>query len=224
MIAASTLRMGNVIRFEKELYKVVESLVHAGGGKAGSMVHAKLRNLTTGHVIERRLNPEDKIEDISVTRTKMQMLYRDGDNFCFMNPESYDQIIIPKHAVGPAAPFLKENDVCELEFYEDKPLSVLFPPVVELTVSSTGAGLRGSDSTLKEAVLENGFTVMVPQFIEEGDRIRLDVETCKYLERVSDREVKGAKFTVDAIAQRPETAKPAQAPASPPAKTPKKAG
>lgn len=205
MIPASAMKPGNVVRFGAEFFKVVESVTHSGGGKAGAMVHAKLRNLLTGHITERRLGTDDKVEDVALTRAKMQFLYKEGDAFNFMNPETYDQVPIPKNAIGPAAAFFKENDVMEVEFFEEKPLSILYPPAVELKVSTTGTGLRGqSDSTFKEATLENGLEVLVPQFIKEGDRIRVDVETGKYLERMMDREQKGAKFEVAAPPQKKE--------------------
>lgn len=221
MITADSLRSGAVVRVDKEFHKIVESVLHSGGGKAGSMVHVKLRSLSTGHVSERRFAPDDKIDDVEVSRAKMQLLYREGEVFHFMNLQSFDQIPIQGHAVGPAAAFLKENDECEVEFFEEKPLSVIYPEAVELKVDSTGAGSKGhGDSTFKEAVLENGMTVLVPHFIKEGDRVRIEVETGKYLDRVSDREVKGAKFTTKAPPQRaePKADKPAAAPAAPPAK------
>ena len=205
MISVSSIKSGSVVSFDKEFFKVTEAVTHSGGGKAGSMVHFKLRNLSTGHVSERRFNPDDKIEEIDVSRVKMQLLYREGDAFHFMNPETYEQIHIAKNVVGPAAVFLKENDEYELEFYEEKPLSLLYPPVVELRVASAGAGLKG-EATFKEASLENGLTVLVPHFIKENDLVRIDVETGKYLDRVSEREVKGAKFSVAA----PEAKAPAK--------------
>lgn len=201
MISAKAVKAGNVIRLEHIFYKVIESVTHQGGGKAGGMVHIKLKNLDTGHVTEKRLATDDKIEDIPVTRAKMQFLYRNGDAFLFMNPETFDQTPLARSVIGPTALFLKENDEIEIEFFEEKPLSIIYPPTVELAVASTGAGLKGA-STLKEAILENGMEIHVPQFIKESDRIRIDVETGKYLDRVMDREVKGATFTVAAPVQK----------------------
>lgn len=189
------------MRWEGELYKVVEAVTHQGGGKAGGMVHAKLRNLSTGHITEKRLATDEKVSDVSVTRVKMQFLFREGEMFTFMNPETFDQTPISRAAVGPFAAYLKENDEITVEFTDEKPIAILHPDSVELAVSSTPEGLHG-DSTPKEAVLENGLAVLVPQFIKEGDRVHVDVETGKYMDRVSDREVKGAKFTVAAPKQR----------------------
>ena len=214
MISSLNLKNGAVVRIDGSLFKVVESVSHAGGGRAGAMVHAKLRELETGRVMERRWGPDDRVEEIPVDRVKMQMLYKEGDVFTFMNPQTYDQIPIPAAIVGPAAAFIKENDECEIEFFESKPLSLRYAPTVDMTVSSTGQGLKGrADATFKEAVLDNGMTVLVPQFIKEGDRVRIEVETGKYLDRVTEHETKGAKFTTAAPPQRAE---PPSAPAQPP--------
>ena len=185
MILASELRGGAVIVIDKQLFKVVESVVHSGGGRTGAMVHAKLRSLATGAVAERRFDPGDKLEDLPVDRVKMQFLFADAEAMTFMNPDSFDQVAIPKAVIGPAGRFVKENDVLEIEFHEGRPLSVRHPAVVELAVASTGAGTKSG--TLKEARLENGVELLVPQFIKEGDRVHVDPETGKYLDRVMDK-------------------------------------
>ncbi len=188
MANASEIRTGAVIRLDKELHKTVEAKVHAGGGRTGTMVHMKLRNLSTGSVTERRFGPLEKIEELSPDKAKMQFLYSQGDSFTFMNQQTYDQVEIPRKTIGPAASFLKENDELDVEFYEGKPLSVQYHDIVELKVKTTGAGIRGqSDSTFKEAELENGFKLLIPQFINEGDVIRVEVETGKYFARVTEK-------------------------------------
>lgn len=194
MIPASAIRAGAVLRLEGELYKVFESVLHAGGGKAGSMVHARLRNLSTGHIQERRWAPDAKVDALEIRRVKMQYLYREGDAFTFMHPETFDQVPIGAHAIGAAADFLKDGDEAEIEFSGDTPVSVRYPESVHLRVASTGAGLRGkTDSTLKEATLENGLTVLVPQFIETGDLIEVTVEGKAYVKRVQEKTEKARK-------------------------------
>jgi elongation factor P len=194
MTLASSIRSGALLRVDGDLYKVIESVLHAGGGKAGSMVHAKLRSLSTGHIQERRWAPDDKVEDVAVETVKMQFLYSGGDQFTFMNPETYDQIPIGRTTIGPAADFLKENDVLEVEFSGDKPVSVHYPDMVTLRVASTGAGIRGqTDSTFKEATLENGIMILVPQFIEVGDLIEVVVQEKKYFKRVQEKQDKAKK-------------------------------
>src|SRR5579885_3075083 len=121
MTAASEIKTGAVLRDGKDVLKVIEASVHAGGGRAGTSVVLKLRNLANGHVSEKKLAPDEKLEDLGVTRVKMQLLFKEAESFTFMNAETFDQIPISKEAVGPAAPFLKENDECEVEFFEEKP-------------------------------------------------------------------------------------------------------
>ncbi|MBI4248543.1 MAG: elongation factor P [Elusimicrobia bacterium] len=185
MLNAGDLRNGHSIRLGSDIFKVVEANLHAGAGKAGSMMHAKLRNVSTGHIAERRFSPSDKVEDLPVETVRMQFLYAEGDARVFMNPQSYDQISLDRKVIGPYAVFLKAEEALEVEFFEGRPLSVNYPDVVEMAVASTGEGIHGHDTTFKDATLENGMRVLVPQFIKAGDRVRLDVESGKYLARVS---------------------------------------
>lgn len=188
MTPAAQLRSGAVLRLDRELYKVVESVLHAGAGKAGGMVHVKLRSLSTGHMQERRWAPDDKVDALAIDRVKMQFVYSEAESLTFMNPQTFDQVPIPRSVIGPAADFLKEEDLIDVEFFEDRPVSTRFHDTVNIHVTSTGAGLRGKvDSTMKEAQLENGLTILVPQFIETGDLIEVEVETRKYVARVQEK-------------------------------------
>ncbi len=186
MAIASDIRTGAVIRLDNQLYKVVEADTHSGGARAGTIVHMKLHSLSTRTMTERRFPPGEKVDVLSLDRVKMQYLYSKGDSFTFMNPQTYEQIEISRQIIGPVAGFLKENDDVEVEFFEDKPLSVTYQEIVELKIVNTGEGIRGqSDSTFKEAALENGMKLLVPQFVVEGDIVRVAVKTGKYLARVS---------------------------------------
>jgi elongation factor P len=180
MTQASTLRPGAVVRMKGEFLKVVESDVHQGGGRAGAMVHAKLRNLATGAIAELRFEPKQEVDVLAVERTKMQYLYQEGGQYVFMNQASYDQTPIPADVLGPAQKYLRENEEVEIEFFEGKPLSARLPEVVELTVASTGSGVRGAT---KPATLENGVELLVPDFIKQGDKVRIETATGKYLDR-----------------------------------------
>lgn len=188
MLKAEFLRSGLIIRLEGKFYKVISSIYHKATAKMGSMAHSKLRNLETGTTEERRFSPDEKLEDIVPERITMQYVYSDEKNYVFMNPDTFEQITLEKKATGQRGAYLKENINLPVEFYEDKPLDIIFPEVVEMKVISTGAGLKGqAESTYKEAVLENGISVMVPQFIKTGDTIRVEVETNHYLERVTEK-------------------------------------
>ena len=186
MIPASELRKGQVIRHEGARCKVVAADYHVGGGKSGGMVHAKLRDLASGHVSEHRFASHDKVEDLDVHRETMDFLYLAGDECCFMNPATFEQVSLPKANLGPLVPYLAEGMKVQVEFLEGEPLSVDIPPHADVTVVSTAPGIRGEgmDNTLKPATIVGGLDVLVPQFVKEGDRIRVEIETGKYLERL----------------------------------------
>jgi len=185
MINAQELRKGHVVSHEGVLYKVISADYHTGGGKIGGLVHAKMRNLGTGHLTEHRFTSHDKLEDMDVNRQTMDFLYLTADECCFMNPESFEQVSLPKAGLGPIVPYLKEGMKVQMEFLEGRPISVDFPPCAEVTVTATAAGIKGdTDSTYKTAVIDNGMEVLVPQFIKTGDTIKIEIESQKYLERV----------------------------------------
>lgn len=184
MLIASDIRVNNVIHVDGKSCKVLTQEIR-GTGKFGKMVHTKLKSLEDGHILEKSFRADDKVEDISVHFVKMQYLYRESDQFVFMNMESYEQFSISAKAVGKHEVFLKENEVIEVLFGEGKVLSVVFPKIVELKVTSTAPGVKGQgDSTYKEAELENGLKILVPQFVNEGEKIRVNTEDLSYLDRV----------------------------------------
>jgi elongation factor P len=185
MIAASDIRAGMVIKLDGELYSVTSAEYHAGGGQFGGMMFVKLKNLRTNNLKELRFHPTDKVEDVLLERQEMEYLYTDGTDFYFMNPDTFEQISLPKETIGHREKFLQPNMRIPVEMYEGNPINVIFPEVVELKVISAPPGLREHEtSTYKTVVLENGMEVLAPQFIKEGELVRIEVETGKYLERV----------------------------------------
>lgn len=182
-IPSAELRENDILRLEGDFFKVLAANLHTGGGKSGAMMHAKLRSLSSGHIAEKRWAPVDKIEKVNVERVPMQYLYADADICCFMNPQSFEQVAVPKNSIGPAALYLKEEMTLTVELYEGKPIAVDYPKVVEIKVTATGGSLKGN-AAFKEAILENKVSILVPQFIKEGDAVRIDVETQKYIDRV----------------------------------------
>ncbi len=184
-VLVTEVRAGDVVRLEGALCKVLAMNMHMGSGRSGAMVHIKIRNLESGSTIEKRLATSDKLETLPTERIHMQYLYTENDLAYFMNPDTYEQISLKKQVIGGAGLFLKEEDKVSLEMFDGKPITVDFPAIVEARVASTGAGLRGQgDSSYKEATLDNGLTLMVPQFIKDGDIVRVEVETQKYVDRV----------------------------------------
>lgn len=185
MIEATGLKTGMVVMLDGELHGVASAGYHAGGGQQSSAVFAKLRNLKTGHVRELRLHPGDKLDEVVLDHKDMEYLYTDGVDFYFMNPDTFEQISLPAETMGAYEKFLQPNMRIPVQLYEGEPVTIAFPPAVELTVVSTPPGLREHEtSTFKSATLDNGMEVLVPQFIKEGDTVRIEVASGKYLERI----------------------------------------
>ena len=184
MIPASQLRAGMAIQFEGQTYKVISAEYHPGQGKMGGVTHSRLRNLDTGTFWEHSFRSELKLEDLALEKRPLDFLYRDGDDCHFMDPESYDQVSIPAGMIGPQAAFLKAEMRLPVEFLGDRPVSVQMPEMLEVKITDTTPPVHAQqDSTWKTATLENGVSVMVPQFIKTGDTIRLDLINLKYMDR-----------------------------------------
>ena len=185
MVSASQLRAGMAIRFEGQPYKVIAADYHPGQGKMGGTTHSRLQNLSTGTFWEHSFRSELKLEDIAVERQTLEFLYTDGDQCCFMNPDTYEQTEIAKAVIGPQAQFLDAGMRLAVEFVDGRPVGVLFPDFLEVKIADTAPPMHQQvDSTFKPAKLDNGLEVMVPQFVKTGDMIRLDLHTMKYMDRV----------------------------------------
>jgi elongation factor P len=184
MIAATQIRPGMIIKFNNELHSVF-SMVHRTPGNLRGFVQAKMRNLRNGSMIEHRFSSEDKIERISLDEQEMEYLYDDGEDFHFMNTETFEQMHLNKDILGDGVNYLVPNMKVAIEFYEGKPISVELPPSVELTVVETEPGLKGAtvSNVTKPAKLETGLVVQVPPFINQGERIRVSTSEGSYLER-----------------------------------------
>jgi elongation factor P len=184
MVIASQLRSGMVLRYENHIYKVMAADYHSGQGKMGGVTHTRLKNLSTGSLWEHSFRSDAKLEELLVEKQSMEFLYSDTDQCYFMNPETYDQVGISNSTIGTYIRFLQSGTRVNVEFVEGTPVNIVFPEFVEARVAHTTPAVhQQQDSTWKEAVLENGIEVMVPQFIKAGDLIRLDVQNLKYLDR-----------------------------------------
>lgn len=190
MKTGAEVRVGNVIRVDGKICKIVTQEMK-GTGKFGKTAHLKLINLEDGNTLERSFRADDKIEDVDVHHTKMQYLYKDGEAFVFMNMETYEQFTVPGSTVGKREVFLKENTEIDVLFGEGKALSIEFAKAVELKVTSAPPPVKGgSDSNYKEVELENGLKMLVPQFIKEGESVRINVEGLSYMDRVTTKSLK----------------------------------
>jgi elongation factor P len=185
MINASQLRPGMVLKIGDDLLKVIESDYHLGQGKMPGSVHTKVRHVHKGTFKELRFRPEDRLEDVTLEKQDMEFLYSDADSAVFMNPTTYDQISIPLEAIGAAEKYLKPEMKVPVEFFEGEPVSIVFPSIVEVKVTTTAQPVhQQQDNTYKYATLENGLEVLVPQFIRPGETVRIEVATGKYVDRV----------------------------------------
>jgi elongation factor P len=178
------LKNGMTLNIDGQLWNVVD-FQHVKPGKGGAFVRTKLKNVMSGKVVDRTFNAGVRVEQASVDRREMQYLYREGDDFVFMDTQDYDQPRVPAATVGEAANYLLEEQNVTVAFNEGVPLYVEMPAAVELTVSQTDPGLQGDRSTggTKPATLETGAQVQVPLFITTGEKIKVDTRTGQYLGR-----------------------------------------
>lgn len=191
MLIATEIRVGNILKVDGKLCKVLAQEIR-GTGKFGKTVHLKLKGLEDGSIHEKSIRAEDKAEDVDVQRVKMQYSYKENDQFVFMNMENYEQFSILEKAIGKQAIFLKENLEIDVFFAEGRALTLDFPKTVELQVVSTAHGVKGGGD-FKEAELENGLKILVPQFVKEGEKVRINVEDLSYLDRVTTKSLKNEK-------------------------------
>ena len=185
MIRASDLKAGMVLQLEKNLYKILTSEYHMGGGKMGGLVHVKLRDLRSGFFLDRKFKPDERLDNADLDRKSMEFLYRDADGYYMMDPDSYDQVQLNRSLLEAFGPFLQPNMRLSVEFLDGEPVNVLLPEWVELEVRSTPPSLTSlQDEVSKPAVLSNGLEIQVPQFIKAGDVVKVNVASRKYMERV----------------------------------------
>lgn len=173
-----------VIVFQGEPCRVVEFRHHTPGNLR-AMIQAKLRNIRTGSSFEHRFRSVDTIERAMLEQHEMEYLYSDGSHHHFMNTETYEQIALSEAELGDAAQWLAPGLKIQVEFYEDAPIGIELPPWLELIVKQTEPTLKSAtvSNVNKPATLENGVTIQVPPFINEGDRIRVDPIEGRYIER-----------------------------------------
>ena len=180
----SAFRRGLKIEIDGDPWEIVE-FQHVKPGKGSAFVRTRIRNLITGRTIDRTFKSGDVVGKPDVEEREMQYLYREGDDFVFMDTTDYDQPHIPAAVVGGAADYLLEEQMVTVAFNEGTALYVELPAAVELTVEQTDPGLQGDRSTggTKPATLETGATIQVPLFITTGEKVKVDTRTGAYLGR-----------------------------------------
>lgn len=185
MIPTSEFRNGLVLRFEGELYSMVE-FQHVKPGKGGAFVRTRLKNIKTGRVIDHTFRSGEKVEDVRLERKTVQYLYRGDGDFIFMDTDTYEQIHASEEVVGERANLMKEGIEVEILFHGKDPIEVELPIFVELEITKTDPGLKGDTASggSKPATLETGSVIQVPLFLQEGEIVKVDTRTGSYVERV----------------------------------------
>lgn len=184
MITAGDFRKGITFEMDGDVYEVID-FQHVKPGKGAAFVRAKIKSVITGAIKDTTFNPSEKYEKVVIETREMQYLYQDGDLFYFMDNETYEQLPLDRSMVENALNFMKENDVAQVNFYAGKPFRVSPANFVELEVTQTEPGVKGDTSSggSKPATVETGFTLNVPLFVNNGDRIRIDTRTGEYMSR-----------------------------------------
>ena len=187
-ITTNDLKTGITLELDNGLFQVVE-FQHVKPGKGGAFVRTKLRNVKTGNVFDRTFNAGVRVEQAIINREEMQFLYRDGDDYVFMNNETYDQMHVDPVALGEAAEYMVEGMTAQVAFFQGDIISVEIPASVELAIAETEPGVQGDrvSGARKPAKLETGKVVQVPLFVEIGDRIKVDTRSGDYITRLMER-------------------------------------
>jgi len=187
MATTNDIKNGTVLNIDGQLWNVIE-FQHVKPGKGGAFVRTKLKNVTSGKVVDRTFNAGTKIETANVDRRDYQYLYRDGADFVFMDTNDYDQITVSEAIVGDAANFLLENQNVTIALNDGAPLYIDLPASVVLEITYTEPGLQGDRSTggTKPATVETGYQIQVPLFLETGTKVKVDTRSGEYLGRVNE--------------------------------------
>ena len=183
-IQATRLKKGMLIKVGQDLFRVLE-LQHVTPGNLRGFVRVKLRNIRSGSLSDQKLRSEDTLDRATLEEKEMQYLYKDGDDYYFMDTSSYDQIHITSEALGDSVNYLKPEMLINVEFYGDEPVGIELPQTVDLKITDTVPGIKGATASnqIKPATCETGLVVNVPPFINTGDVIRVSTDTGEYLAR-----------------------------------------
>lgn len=184
MVSAGDFKNGLTVEIEGNVYQIME-FQHVKPGKGAAFVRTKLKNIINGGVVEKTFRPTEKFENAHIERKEMQYLYNDGDLFYFMDTATFDQIAVNAETVGDSLKFVKENENVKLSSYQGNVFAIEPPLSVELLIVETEPGFKGdtAQGATKPAIVETGAQVMVPLFVEQEDKIKIDTRTGEYLSR-----------------------------------------
>jgi elongation factor P len=186
-LSITELKKGTLFQWEGEPFRVVDYNQKVMG-RGGSIVNVRIKSLLDGKVLEKTFKGNEQLDRADVSTQGVQYLYNDASTFYFMNEETFNQFEIPADLVGDGAGYLKEGDIVQLQFFNDRPINVELPKNVPLKVTYTEDAVKGdtSSSITKDATVETGITIKVPAFIKQGDVISVDTSNGAYRERVKD--------------------------------------
>ena len=184
-IQGNEIKPGMVIEHKNDLWSVLKAQ-HVKPGKGGAFNQVELKSVKRGTKLNERFRSSDTVKRAMLDEKKFSFLYKDENNCHFMDQTNFEQIQINKKLIGEKSKLLKENMEVNLQFHEEEPLSVDLPSSVELKIETTDAAIKGqtASSSYKPATLENGIKIMVPPFINSGDKISLDTRTLEYIKKV----------------------------------------
>lgn len=185
MYEAGDLKKGLKIQIDGAPYVIVQfEFVKPGKGQA--LYKCRLKNMITGIQFDKTYRSGEKFDEANLEERSMEYLYAEGDNYCFMNSQTFEQEFVSKDQMGDTLDLLKENTVCSVLFFDGRPIGVTLPNFMELKVVKSDPWAKGDTATgsTKPAILETGFQVQVPPFVEEGEILRIDTRTKEYVERV----------------------------------------
>jgi elongation factor P len=183
-VSTNDLKNGMTLDLPEGLFAVVE-FQHVKPGKGGAFVRTKLKNVRSGAVIDRTYRADEKLEQAIIDKRDMQFLYRDGDDYVFMDTSSYEQLNVSSVSLGGTASFLKEGDNANLQTYLGEIVGIDLPASVELSVTETEPGMQGDrvSGARKAATLQTGLVIQVPLFVNPGDLVKVDTRSGEYLTR-----------------------------------------
>ena len=183
-IQATRVKKGMLVKMGEDLFRILD-FQHVTPGNLRGFVRVKLRNIRSGALADQKLRSEDMIERATLDEREMQYLYKDGDDYYFMDTTSYEQVHISSEALGDSVSYLKAEMTILVEFYGTEPVGIELPQTVDLKVMDTVPGIKGATASnqVKPATLETGLVVQVPPFINTGDVVRVSTDSGEYLSR-----------------------------------------
>lgn len=185
-VLATEIRVGNLIEFDKRVWRVLKCYHVHVGGRGGAFMQVEMKDIEVGTKTNQRFRTDEKVERAFVEARDMQYLYSDGDSYVFMDKQNYEQLTLSKEFLEGQVEYLLPNTDVQVNFHNERAIGLQLPPSVILTVTETEPNLKGSTATssYKPAKTETGLTVQVPPFVLEGEKIKINTDSGEYIERV----------------------------------------